>query len=93
MANHTSGRAEQSAFAFRLARERTGIVTPSYRPEGSRKALMQTEDFLLAMQHCTMRVKSMGVGYVEIADSVTQHLFEVYCALALKTPYNEFKTT
>jgi hypothetical protein len=35
----------------------------------------------------------MGVGYVEIADSVTQHLFEVYCALALKTPYNEFKTT
>jgi hypothetical protein len=38
------------------------------------------------------RVARMKVQVVEIEDPVEQTLFEVYAALALGTPYNDFKT-
>jgi|GWRWMinimDraft_15_1066023.scaffolds.fasta_scaffold96817_2 hypothetical protein len=49
--------------------------------------------FIAAMKTCTERVRHMEVRFVQVLDNITQHLFEVYCALALQTPYNEFKTT
>jgi predicted GIY-YIG superfamily endonuclease len=93
MKNHASGRAEQSAFAFRLARQLSGKTRATYKKEGSRKELMKDQNFIDVMAKCTTRVKNMSVLHVEIEDDVTQHMFEVYCALALKTQYNEFKTS
>lgn len=54
---------------------------------------MQSPEFSSVMRRCTGRVRKMYVSYVVVPDNITQHLFEVYCALALKTPYNEFKTS
>ena len=34
----------------------------------------------------------MEIRYVAITDEVEQALFEIYAALALKTPYNHFGT-
>ena len=93
MGNHTSGRAEQSAFAFKLTREKTGKMKATYKPEGSRKQLAKDPEFMKALQECTERVKKMSVRFASINDPITQHLFEVYVALALETPYNEFKTS
>ena len=38
------------------------------------------------------RVRNMEVRAVEIKDSETQTVFEVYASLALKTQYNKFDT-
>ncbi|MBZ8134694.1 GIY-YIG nuclease family protein [Afifella sp. IM 167] len=92
ISNHTAGRPESSAFAFRLAREATGRVKATYKPTGSRKALMETEDFRAAFAEATMRVRAMSAKCVEVPDILIQHLFEVYAATALKTPYNDFAT-
>ena len=90
--NHISGRAEQSAFAFRLARRATDNLTATYRPEGSRKHLMSTPEFRMAFDQEIVRVRSMRATFVVIQDLLVQHLFEVYAATALKTPYNDFGT-
>ncbi|WP_169738466.1 GIY-YIG nuclease family protein [Afifella pfennigii] len=90
--NHIAGRAEQSAFAFRLAREATGHLKASYKPLGSRKHLMANEEFRAAFERTTARLRAMSGRYVVIDDLLSQHLFEVYAATALKTPYNDFAT-
>ena len=90
--NHIGGRPEQSSFAFKLARQLTG-QRATYRPEGSRRALMTDEIFKTAFSECVVRIKALSGRYVVIEDDILQHLFEVYAALALKTPHNEFKTS
>ncbi|AZO38144.1 hypothetical protein EOA27_19085 [Mesorhizobium sp. M2A.F.Ca.ET.037.01.1.1] len=90
--NHIGGRPEQSSFAFKIAREKTGRLA-TYKPEGSRKALMLDEIFRTAFTDCMTRIRALKGRYVVIEDDILQHLFEVYAALALKTPYNEFRTS
>jgi hypothetical protein len=90
--NHTGGRPEQSSFAFKIAREKTGRLA-TYKPEGSRKALTLDEIFKAAFAECVSRIRTLKGRYVVIEDDILQHLFEVYAALALKTPYNEFRTS
>ncbi|MBY0533101.1 MAG: GIY-YIG nuclease family protein [Xanthobacteraceae bacterium] len=91
MRNHTSGRAEQSAFAFKLARELTGRKT-EYTKAGSRKALMQDPIFVEAMKSTTSRVRSMRAQIVQIEDPSQRYLFEFFAALSLEAPYNDFNT-
>ncbi|WP_457154073.1 GIY-YIG nuclease family protein [Mesorhizobium sp. P5_C1] len=90
--NHIGGRPEQSSFAFKVAREKTGR-TATYKPEGSRKALMLDEIFKTAFTDSVTRIRALNGRYVVIEDDILQHLFEVYAALALKTSYNEFRTS
>lgn len=90
--NHTSGRAEQSSFAFKLARLRTGR-SATYTPTGSRKQLMTDPAFVLAFGDGVEWIRALEVRYVVIEDDILQHLFEVYAALAFKTRYNEFRTS
>lgn len=79
-------------FAFRLAREQTGQTTPSYRREGSRQALEQAPEVAEAFSAAKARVREMDVRYVAEADPVRQALLEIYVAVALHTPYNDFDT-
>jgi predicted GIY-YIG superfamily endonuclease len=91
MRNHTSGRGEQSVFAFKLARELANKRT-RYIVAESRKALMKNEEFSAAMILATLRVKKMGAKFVQIEDPVLRYLFELYATLSLEAPYNDFRT-
>jgi len=38
------------------------------------------------------RIRAMEYRYVEEADQNRQALLEIYCAVVLRTPYNDFGT-
>lgn len=83
----------QAAFAFQLAREATGRVEVSYRPgANSRKGLMQDPLFSNAFKEAKQRIRAMDYRYVEETDQHRQALLEIYCAIVLATPYNDFGT-
>lgn len=81
----------QAAFAFRLAREETGKVKASYRPGiDSRAGLIADPAFLKAFTDAKVRIRAMSFRYVEEKDPLAQCLLEVYVAVILSTPYNDF---
>ena len=61
-----------AAFAFRLAREKTGRLAASYTPEGSRDDLMRDPAFLAAFHEAKARICTMDLRYVEASDPVAQ---------------------
>jgi predicted GIY-YIG superfamily endonuclease len=79
-------------FAFKLAREDTGIIRASYVTNGSRESLEQDPKFKEAFLRAKRRVKSMDVRYVEERDPLKQYLLEIYVAVSLGTKYNDFNT-
>jgi hypothetical protein len=82
----------QAAFAFQLAREGTGYVDAAYRKEGGRKWLIEQPNFRGAFDEAKRRIRNMDYRYVEEADQNRQALLEIYCAIVLETPYNDFGT-
>jgi len=83
--------ANKAAFAMLLARKETGIET-SYRPETSRAMLMLDPKFRPAFDRAKKRISQMEFRAVEELDQIRQALFEIYAAVALETPYNNFWT-
>ena len=84
---------KQAAFAFQLAREATGRTVASYRAgAGSRAGLMLDPIFAAAFQAAKERIRGMEYRYVEEIDQNRQALLEIYCAVVLGTPYNDFGT-
>lgn len=81
-----------AAFAFRLAREATGQTRATYKKEGSRPALMKDPAFVAAFHAAKARIRQMDVRFVEERDPVRQAILEVYVAVVLNTPYNDFDT-
>jgi hypothetical protein len=79
-------------FAFRLAREVTGHIAASYTPDGSRSELQEDPHFREAFTAAKRRVRSMDVRYVEETDPLKQALLEIYVAVVLGTPHNDFDT-
>lgn len=79
-----------AAFAFRIARHKTGRLRASYRKEGSRASLMQDEDFAAEFRAAKQRISEMNIRYVEETDPIRQTLLEVYVAVVLQTPFNDF---
>jgi hypothetical protein len=80
-----------AAFAFRLAREATNQMRATYRTgEGSRSALASDPAFAAAFADAKARIRHMDFRFVEEPDPIRQCLLEVYCAVALATPYNDF---
>ncbi|RIX98715.1 hypothetical protein D3218_16140 [Aureimonas flava] len=85
---------QSAGFAYRLARIATGHVTPTYRSgRGSRKWLQTDPEFMAAFATAKSKVAAMSVQYVVMEDDITQALLEIYCAVALQTPHNSFRTT
>ena len=83
----------QAVFAFRLAREATGLMTPAYTTgAGSRKGLAADAGFGEAFSAAKARVRAMDYRCVEETDQTRQALLELYCAIALGCPYNDFNT-
>lgn len=79
-----------ASFAFRIAREVTGKMKATYSQKGSRAELENDPEFRLAFDAAKARVRAMEVRYVEETDPMRQALLEMYAALSLKTPYNDF---
>ena len=91
--NHCAPCHRKAAFAYRLAREATGNTKASYRPGAkSRDGLRDDPLFEQAFQAALQRVRRMAYRYVEETDQNRQALLEIYCAVALETPYNDFGT-
>ena len=83
----------QAVFAFRLARESTGMIVPAYiSREGSRVGLSRDTAFIEAFSAAKARIRAMEYRCVAEADQTRQALLELYCAIALCCPYNDFNT-
>jgi len=82
----------QAALAFRMAREETGNVKASYKTKGSRADLMADPKFKAAFSGAKERIRLMDLRFVAEADPTRQALLEIYVAVALDTPYNDFDT-
>jgi hypothetical protein len=83
----------QAVFAFKLARHATGRLIPGYvRGEGSRIGLLGDPAFLAAFVQSKDRVRRMSYRFIEETDQTRQALLELYCAIALRCPYNDFNT-
>ncbi|MEG3162717.1 hypothetical protein U1763_19630 [Sphingomonas sp. LB2R24] len=83
----------QAVFAFRPAREATGMVTPAYSTgAGSRKNLAVDTVFAESFTAAKARVRAMDYRCIEETDQTRQALLELYCAIALSCPYNDFNT-
>jgi hypothetical protein len=80
-----------AVFAFRIARQDTGFIKASYKPEGSRADLCKHSVFGPAFVEAKRRVANMDIRYVEEADPIKQALLEIYAATALETRYNDFE--
>lgn len=86
-----SAQHNQAVFAFKLARHETGNLRAAYTSgEGSRKFLAADPTFNEAFAVAKARVRAMDFRWVEEADPVRQCLLEVYVAVVLQTPYNDF---
>lgn len=82
-----------AAFAFLLARKETGRTVATYRMgDGSREDLMQDPVFKAAFVSVKTRMREMDYRYVEEIDQNKQALLEIYCAIVLGTPHNDFGT-
>ncbi len=80
-----------AALAFRLAREATGNLKATYKKgEGSRAALMEDDNFVAAFNAAKARIRKMSLRFVEENDPVRQALLEIYVAVVLNTPHNDF---
>jgi hypothetical protein len=83
----------EAAFAFRLARETTGFMKAAYKKgAGSRKELVLDPKFNAAFTSAKARIRAMEYRWVEETDPTCQCLLEVYAAVMLETPYNDFDT-
>jgi hypothetical protein len=79
-----------AVFAFRLARETTGLLNATYRPEEPRVELTEDPVFDAVFAAARIRVSQMELRFVEVTDAVRQALLVIYVATALDTRYNDF---
>ncbi len=79
----------QAAFAIRLAREQTKKFR-TFTRKGSISELMLDSAFVAAFTIAKERISAMDVRFVEESDPVRQCLLEIYVAVTLNTPYNDF---
>jgi predicted GIY-YIG superfamily endonuclease len=78
----------QAALAALMARKETGREV-DYR-RGARERLLQDQKFMDAFKRAKERVRAMEFRAVAEPDQTKQALLEIYCAITLKTPHNDF---
>jgi predicted GIY-YIG superfamily endonuclease len=78
-----------ATFAFRIARKVTGMRA-TYSSKDSRATLANHAIFGPAFVAAKQRMPAMDIRYVEIQDPIKQALLEIYVAVVLDTPYNDF---
>ena len=81
-----------AAFAFRLAREATGELQATYKPQGSRRDLAARPRFKKAFDRAKARIRAMDVRFVSESNPIRQAVLEMYVAVAVGARYNDFDT-
>ena len=79
-----------ATFAFRVARKETGLLKATYTTKGSRAELVKDPIFGPAFVAAKTRLAGMDLRFVEEEDPVRQALLEIYVAVVLRTPFNDF---
>ncbi len=79
-----------ATFAFRLSREITGVTKATYTSKGSRAELEKEPYFKKIFSEQKLRVRNMDVRFVEESEPMRQALLEMYVAVSLSTPHNDF---
>ena len=83
----------QATFAFILAKEQMKVDKEAHKKaQITRKELEGAPGFEQEFSEQRIRVRKMKIRLIEIDDQTTQALFEIYAALVLETPYNDFGT-
>lgn len=84
----------QAVLAFKIARQETGLVQPAYvQGPNSRIGLLSNEDFASAFSKAKHYLRQLDIRYVQETDQRRQALLEMYCAISLNCPYNDFGTS
>ena len=79
-----------ATFAFRIARQETGHIVATYSTKGSRSELEKDPLFASSFAAARARIREMEIRYVEEVEPMRQAILEMYVALSLETPYNDF---
>ncbi|MBI1804752.1 MAG: GIY-YIG nuclease family protein [Ignavibacteriae bacterium] len=87
-----NSRQNVAAFAFKIARQETRQTEATYRTEGSRKQLAEDPAFAEAFLAAKARIREMNVRFVEETNQLRQAILEIYAAVVLETPFNDFDT-
>jgi hypothetical protein len=53
---------------------------------------MEDEFFLASFGEAKARISRMDIRFFEESDQIRQAILEIYCSIALRTPYNQFGT-
>lgn len=85
----SSSRHTSATFAFLLAKEKWDEMHPG--DARTRKDLESDQTFFLLYKEKKRDVAEMQIRTIEVADPAEQVLFEVYAALELETPYNDWE--
>jgi hypothetical protein len=88
---HCSESHHQASFAFKRARERTGIKA-DYRPGNSRNVLAQSDHFRPVFIEEVATIRNMTYKFLPVVDPVDQYLLELCAAMELGTSMDEFDT-
>ncbi len=79
-----------ATFAFRLARQVTGMTQATYTIQGSRQELERDPEFSPVFIVQKLRVRNMNVQFVSEPEPMRQALLEMYVSVSLGTPHNDF---
>ena len=87
-----SSRHNAASFAFRIAREKTGRLAAAYTTSESRAALSGDPEFAEAFRAAKAYLRTLQIRFIKEEHQITQALLEIYAAVRLRTPYNDFAT-
>ena len=79
-----------ATFAYRLATEITRIKPIKYSPDSSRDKVQVLPEFAPVFVEQKARIRKMDVRFVSEPAPLKQALLEMYAAISLETPHNNF---
>jgi len=90
--HHTGpkSRTNEAALALLIARKEMGRIV-SYA-KGARQRLLEDSEFMNAFERAKEKVRKMTFRAVEERNQERQALLEIYCAMTLEAPFNDFGT-
>lgn len=91
MTRHVVNSHNSATFAFKEAKRSLGNRIENIQARG-RSGLFLDETFQAEFQIQKQRIRLMKLRFVPIEDALDQYLFELYAALELGTPLDEFDT-
>jgi hypothetical protein len=88
---HLTASHYSASFAFEQTR-RAMALKATYRPQGSRAALFAEPESRAAFDMQSNRLRQMTMRYLAVESPIDQYLLELYAAMELDLPLDEFDT-